>query len=123
MTKVVLKKGEEDRLLAGHPWVYDNEIMRTEGHFRPGDSVEVFSSKMLFLGCGFINPASKIRVRLYSRFRAELDERLLEERIREAWEYRKLAVESDTCRVVFAEADRIRSSSTNSPTRDQARCS
>ncbi|MDR1418960.1 MAG: class I SAM-dependent rRNA methyltransferase, partial [Treponema sp.] len=28
MKRIILKPGEETRLLQGHPWVYDNEIAR-----------------------------------------------------------------------------------------------
>jgi 23S rRNA G2069 N7-methylase RlmK/C1962 C5-methylase RlmI len=35
----VLKKGEEERIVAGHPWIFDNEIERIEGHPETGEGI------------------------------------------------------------------------------------
>jgi len=65
--RAVLKPREELRIKRGHPWVYDNEIAFVEGSPPPGAEVSLFDSKASFLGKGFFNPSSKIRLRLYSR--------------------------------------------------------
>jgi len=112
-TVVKLKKGEEDRLLAGHLWVYDNEVdsVETDSYdIIPGETVEVVSSRGRFLGRGYINPRSKILVRLMTRDANEaVDRALLQKRITAAWEYRRsLGPEfENSCRVVFGEADMI----------------
>jgi 23S rRNA (cytosine1962-C5)-methyltransferase len=62
--EVVLRKNEERRLLAGHKWVFSNEVQRLEGG---GDSpflVDVRSSSGRFLGTGIYNAHSLIAVRL-----------------------------------------------------------
>lgn len=105
MGEVRLKKGEEDRILRGHPWIYDNEILKVEGNPSPGAEVNVVSFSGRFLGRGFINPASKIRVRLYTRGKESLGRALIERRLREAWEYRTRVTGTETCRAAFAEAD------------------
>ena len=51
-----------DRIRQGHPWVYDNQVLRQEGSVEPGGIVQVFDAKRGPLGQGYINPASKIRV-------------------------------------------------------------
>jgi 23S rRNA (cytosine1962-C5)-methyltransferase len=74
MNRIILKPGEEDRILSGHPWVYDNEIAREipdpsmgAGEGLPaGGLADVESSRKKYLGRAFVNPNSKIR-RGYSR--------------------------------------------------------
>ena len=57
------RKQQED----GHPWVYDNEIIKIEGSYENGDIVDVLSQKGKYLGSGFINNNSKIMIRIISR--------------------------------------------------------
>ncbi|MBK6755263.1 MAG: class I SAM-dependent rRNA methyltransferase [Flavobacteriales bacterium] len=95
-----------DRIRQGHPWVYDNQVLRQEGSVEPGGIVQVFDAKRGPLGQGYINPASKIRVRMLTK---DLDERIdaafLHRRIATAWAYRQRMVDTRTCRVLFGEAD------------------
>lgn len=88
--KVILKKGEGRTIKAGGAWVFDNEINRVEGKFENGEIVEVHDHDDYFMGYGFINSNSKIRVRMMSRRKEHpVNDELLEMRIRNAWEYRK----------------------------------
>ena len=72
--EIRLKPREEDRILAGHPWVYDNEIARAEGNPVSGAEARVYSGRGRFLGSGTLSPDSKIRVRLHSRSDESWDE-------------------------------------------------
>ena len=65
--RVILKKGEGRTIKAGGAWIYDNEIDRTEGDFENGDILTVLDFDGYFMGYGFINSHSKIRVRMLSR--------------------------------------------------------
>ncbi|TDT63382.1 class I SAM-dependent rRNA methyltransferase [Fonticella tunisiensis] len=106
MAKVFLgfKKGK--RVEDGHPWVYSNEIERYEGDFEPGDIVEVYNFKGRFIGKGYINPHSKITIRILTRdINEEINEDFFRRRIQAAWDYRKKVIETTSCRVVFGEAD------------------
>lgn len=121
--KVILKKGEGREFKAGGAWIYDNEIARIEGSFENGDIIELNDFDGYFLGYGFINTASKLRVRIMSRKKDHpVNEALIEMRIRNAWEYRKnvmasyidtylyqydkpMALTMLSCRLVFGEAD------------------
>ena len=88
--KIILKKGEGRTIKAGGAWVFDNEINRVEGDFENGDIVVVHDHDGYFMGYGFINTNSKIRVRMMSRRKEHpVNDELLETRIRNAWEYRK----------------------------------
>ena len=105
-TVVTLKKGEGRTLKAGGMWVYDNEIDSVMGSFDNGDIVEVRDFDGYCMGCGYINTKSKITVRMLSRKKDTLiDEAFMEQRVRDAWNYRKETIDTSSCRVIFGEAD------------------
>ncbi len=90
MASAVLKKGQGREFKAGGLWIYDNEIDRTEGSYENGDIIELHDFDGYFLGYGFINDRSKIRVRMMSRKKDNpVDLMLLEKRVRDAWNHRK----------------------------------
>lgn len=87
-------------------WIYDNEIDRIEGSFENGDIITVADFDGYILGYGFINTRSRLTVRMLSRKKdAVIDQAFLEMRIRNAWEYRKQTVDTESCRIIFGEAD------------------
>lgn len=105
-TIVTLKKGEGRTLKAGGMWVYDNEIASITGHFEQGDVVAVHDFDGYPMGCGYINTRSRIAVRLLSRRKdIVIDESFLEQRVRDAWAYRKQTIDTASCRLIFGEAD------------------
>ncbi|MBR5115594.1 MAG: rRNA large subunit methyltransferase I, partial [Lachnospiraceae bacterium] len=108
--KTYLKKGEGRSLKTGGLWVYDNEIGAVEGAAQDGDIVELLDHDGYFLGYGFYNSHSKIRVRILSRDKKQtVTEDLLRERVRAAWAYRKRVMRTpedlSACRLIFGEAD------------------
>ena len=103
---VILKKGEGRTIKAGGAWIYDNEIDRTEGEFENGDILTVLDFDGYFMGYGFINSHSKIRVRMLSRRSQEpITRDFLRQRLQNAWDYRKTVVDTSSCRLIFGEAD------------------
>ena len=105
-TIVTLKKGEGRTLKDGGLLVYDNEIDTIAGDFENGDIVSVHDFDSYFMGYGFINTRSKITIRLMSRHREHpVDEALIEQRVRDAWNYRKAVTDTGCCRLIFGEAD------------------
>ncbi len=104
---VVSSKGA-DWVKAGHPWIYEGEVVRLEGNCPNGGLVDAFSGKGRWLGTGFLSEHSKIRVRLISRNANEVfDAAFWKRRIQYAWNYRKTVMDgqSDCCRLIFGEAD------------------
>lgn len=102
----VLKKGEGRSLKAGGLWIYDNEIAGVKGSFEDGDILSVEDFDGYFMGYGFINSASKIRIRMLSRRKENrITPAFLEKRVRDCWEYRKSVIDTSSCRLVFGEAD------------------
>lgn len=107
-TSVTVTPKAEKALRAGHPWVYGEEVTAVRGEYTNGDIVDVFSAKGKWLGSGFVNDRSKIRVRLLTRdVNAKFDEAFWERRLRYAVEYRRTVMgdDFDNCRLVFGEAD------------------
>ncbi len=105
-TTVILKKGEGRTLKAGGLWVFDNEIAKIDGEFENGDIVSVLDFDGYFMGYGFINTNSKITVRLLTRKKDDVvDEKFIEKRVRDAWNYRKDTIDTSSCRIIFGEAD------------------
>ncbi len=103
---VTLKKGEGRTIKAGGMWVYDNEIASIAGAFENGDIVDVRDFDGFAMGRGFINMASKIRIRLMTRKAGQqINQEFIRMRVKNAWDYRKQTVETDCCRLIFGEAD------------------
>jgi 23S rRNA (cytosine1962-C5)-methyltransferase len=97
----------ERSVLAGHPWIYNTEVTPAEP-YQNGELVDVLNRSGSYLGTGFINDHSKIRVRLISRNANDtFDEAFWERRLRYAWDYRKAVMGGDSscCRIIFGEAD------------------
>ena len=70
--------------------------------------MDIVSPRGRYLGTGFFNSHSKIRIRLLStNANDHFDEAFWERRLRYAWEYRKTVMGDDLscCRVIFGEAD------------------
>lgn len=106
--KVTVTPKAEKQLRGGHPWVYAEEITLTGGDPKNGELVIVFSSKAKYLGTGFFNGNSKIRVRVISRnANDKFDKAFYRRRIKYSLEYRKTVMASDfsCCRLIFGEAD------------------
>ncbi|MDR0450895.1 MAG: class I SAM-dependent rRNA methyltransferase [Treponema sp.] len=132
MKRIILKAGEEKRILAGHPWVFGNEVDRIlEGRvphnpagapkgksgpaersapLEPGELADVESSRREYLGRAFANPHSKILARIYSPSKEGVDRGFFKRRLREALA-RRIAwpaardLYTEPARLVFAEAD------------------
>lgn len=108
MAKAILKKNEGRTISAGGLWIFDNEIEQIEGAYTNGDIIEVYSYKDDFIGRGYINDHSKIRIRILSRNRDEMiDEAFFYNRLIDAWNYRKAVVDTGCCRIVFSDSDRL----------------
>ena len=104
---VYLKKGEEKRIVAGHSWVYANEVYKIEGKDKNGSLATVLSFDGRYIGKGYINHLSKILVRIFIRSNEEDDLEFYKARIKKADDYRKTIGYENSYRMVFAEADNL----------------
>ena len=98
----------EHSIKKGHVWVYGEEVTDVIGEYRNGDLVDVVTKKGRFLGTGFINDNSKIRIRIISKnANDKFDAAFFERRLRYCFEYRRTVMGEDfaCCRLIFGEAD------------------
>lgn len=102
---VFLKKNEEKRIVNGHPWVYANEVLKTEGKGKNGDLATVYDYSGRFIGKGYINFLSKILVRIFIRNDDIPDKEFFKKKISQANEYRKELGYDNCYRMVFSESD------------------
>lgn len=106
--KIYITPKGEKALRGGHPWVYSDEITDVDGAVENGGLADVYSAKNRFLGTGFYNDNSKIRVRIISRnANDKFDRAFWGRRIRYALDYRRTVMAEDfrCCRLIFGEAD------------------
>lgn len=105
-TTAILKKGEGRTIKSGGLWIFDNEIAQVNGSFENGDIIAVEDFDGYFMGWGYINTHSKIRIRLLSRKKEDrITDEFLEKRVRACYEYRKNVIDLESCRLIFGEAD------------------
>lgn len=105
---VVLKKGRETPVRAGHPWVFSQGI-EGDASFAAGEPVSVLSFDGAFLGTGIINPRSDIRVRMLDGSDVTPDAAYFQKRLSRLVAYKRALISTDSngFRLVNADADRI----------------
>ena len=105
---VTVSKKCENFIRGGHVWVYHDEIRAVDGAYQAGDIVDVLTEKGRYLGSGYINDSSKIRVRIISKNANDrFDEAFYRRRVAYALDYRVTVMGGDfsACRLIFGEAD------------------
>lgn len=108
MTKgsVVLKRGRDGRLRAGHAWVYAGEVDHIEGSPAPGEIVSLRNGAGHFLGQGYYNPASQIVVRRLTEQEEPVDREFFRRKLEKALALRaEVLPGAASCRLVFGEGD------------------
>lgn len=106
LPSVLLHSGEADRVLTGHPWVYQGAVLRLTKPVEDGALVQLKDHRQRFLGIGLYNSKSKINVRVLAFERVAVDAAFFEARIRSALAVRQKHMPNATSfRVVNAESD------------------
>lgn len=103
-----LKKTEEKRLLAGHLWIYSNEIDTKKSplsEFKPGELVFVKTSTNKNLGISYINPHTLLCGRLLTKSNQPIDKSFFEQRIKQALTLRERCFKQPFYRAIFGESD------------------
>ncbi len=108
---LVLKRGEERRLAAGHPWVFSNEIDTERSPlsaFAPGELATLSTHRGGFVGYAYVNPHALICARILSRDAAHtIDRALIERRLTAALALRTRLSAAPYYRWVFGESDAL----------------
>lgn len=106
VVKVVLKPGQEKRILGGHLWVFSNEIASIEGQGEPGDLAEVYAQGGRLIGQAFYNPRSLIACRMLCPQPRAIDAVFFRERLAAALAYRESKRAGEPFyRLCFGESD------------------
>ncbi len=109
LPRIVLKPRRAQPFHARHPWVFAGAIQREPESLEPGQEVLVVSHEGQPIARGLFNPASQIRVRLYSwDVERALDADFWRERLVAAIALRRRlfsSAEARFCRLVFSEGD------------------
>ena len=101
---IYLRRGREQRVLGGHPWVFRSDIEREDGA-ADGLPVRVLTAAGRFLAMAVYNPRSQISLRILSRRDEPIDGAFIRGRVRRALDYRRRFADLNSCRLIFAESD------------------
>ncbi len=96
MKKVIVRRRH-----LNHPWIFSNEVVRTDDPV-PGEVVKVEEKKTV-IGSGFYNPHSLITVRFFSDREQDFTKDFMIEKIKQALKHRLDLGES--FRLVYSESD------------------
>ncbi|EHJ48597.1 S-adenosylmethionine-dependent methyltransferase [Solidesulfovibrio carbinoliphilus subsp. oakridgensis] len=108
---LTLRNNEERRLLAGHLWVFSNEvdIKKTPlTGFAPGQSAVVTASRGRPIGVATVNPGSLICARIMDRDpQTVIDTDFFRSRLRDALALRERLYATPHYRLLFSEGDHV----------------
>lgn len=106
-----LKKREEQRLLAGHVWIYSNEVDTQRSplaSFTAGQTVNIGRADGKLIGTAYVNPHSLICARLLSEIPdTKVDTAFFVKRISSALRLRQSLFDKPFYRLVHAEGDAL----------------
>ncbi|WDD88104.1 class I SAM-dependent rRNA methyltransferase [Fusobacterium nucleatum] len=108
MSKIIIKKEKEQKILNFYPNVYKDEIKDVIGNVKTGDIVDVITGDMRFLAKGYVTEGTSALVRILTTKDEKIDRKFIFERIKKAYEKRKhLLDETNSVRAFYSEADFI----------------
>ncbi len=101
---VFVKPKIETIVFSGHPWIFSGGI-ESEPSTSPGSICEIHSGSR-FLGIGYWNPASDIRVRILTNQKIPIAEEFFQNRLLSCFHQRKAQIQNtDAFRLINAESD------------------
>lgn len=104
--RVTLQRNRDQRIVAGHLWLYAGEIANVNGVPDAGALVDVYTHAGQFHGRGLFNPHSKIRVRLLTFEEEPIDEAFWATRLKSAEALRRRVVsQTNAYRLIHGEGD------------------
>ena len=107
-TRVILKKGKEDKIKNYYPFIYKDETQGIMGKCGLGDIIDVVDSELNFVGRGYVNKDARIMVRVMTTKDEVIDDNFIVNKIEKAYKKREdLDKETNSKRIFFSEADGI----------------
>ena len=108
MSKIIVKKEKEQKIINFYPNIFKDEIKEIIGNIETGDIVDVITSDMRFLARGYVTEGTSALVRVLTTKDEKIDKIFIFERIKRAVEKRKhLRDETNSIRYFYSEADYI----------------
>jgi len=108
---IKLKPNTETLVKKGHPWVFENSIVKQNKEGKSGDLAVVFDSRTnKFLACGFYDPFSPIRIKILQANKpVTINAEWFAKKVNQAFLKRKTLLETDTnsYRLVYGENDSL----------------
>lgn len=102
---IQLKPNAKGRVLAGHPWVFANEVTELLPESQDGQVVECRDRKGRFIGAGIYNSRSQIVWRSLGPRHHQLNQDTLADRLTAAVKRRQTTAPGNFCRLVWSESD------------------
>ncbi len=103
---MVVAPRAEQRVRAGHPWIYRSDVKQVDAD--AGDVVRVVGRRGRALGFGLFSDRSVIALRMVTRVDRPPDSAFWRERLADAVRYREqLAIDATAYRLVHGEGDRL----------------
>lgn len=104
MPTVIVSSRGEQRIRAGHPWIYRADVVDVEAS--AGDIVDVIGPRRRMLGSALFSDRSQIPLRMLTHGDSVADEVLLRARLEHAIQFRaSLRIDATAYRLVHGEAD------------------
>ena len=108
MSKIIVKKDKEQKILNFYPNIYKDEIKDMIGTVKTGDIVDIITSDMKFLARAYVTEGTSAFARVLTTKDEKIDKKFIFERIKNAYEKRKhLLEETNSFRAFYSEADYI----------------
>lgn len=108
---IKLKPNTETLVKKGHPWIFENSIVKQNKDGKSGDLAVVFDSRTnKFLACGFYDPFSPIRIKvLQANKPVTINAEWFSKKVEQAFQKRKALLETDTnsYRLIYGENDNL----------------
>ncbi len=108
---IKLKPNTETLVKKGHPWIFENSIIKQNKKGSSGDLAVIFDSKTnKFLACGFYDPYSPIRIKILQANRSvTINSEWFAKKINEAFKKRQSLLETNTnsYRLIYGENDSL----------------
>jgi len=106
MPSVSIGRRGEDRVRAGHPWIYRSDVTSVDAS--AGDLVEVRSARDRTIAYALFSDRSEITLRVIAIGSDPPPASFLRDRLKAAIDYRaSLGIDATACRLVHGEADRL----------------
>ena len=106
---IKLKQKAEKLIRSGHPWIFENSIVKQSKEGNPGDLCIIFDNKKnKFLACGLYDPYSPIRIKVLQLLKPDtIDSTWFQNKIENAYAKRSQLLQTDTnsYRLIFGEND------------------